>query len=197
MTRLALRLAVLCLGIALMGPSPASGRTRAHGHPHSKAAAAPVIARPTSPQPARYVPGLAPPDALRYMLRLAPEWWGATACGGEIAVIVADPSTFPDAGQDIGYAQWTGIEGQGATYVACSIWFSSRFFASDAQRYLNWGSFCQTALHEYGHLLGLGHVADDPTNVMYPTGSQANVPPVCERDPRGRVADPGPSLGHR
>lgn len=79
------------------------------------------------------------------LLVLALAYWGQAPACGQAAIVV--DSLPPPA---VGFAD----------LAACRITLASG-------RAWRPGEVCMTVLHEYGHLLGLGH-SDDPSDLMYP-----------------------------
>jgi hypothetical protein len=122
------------------GPVPAGAR-RAH---LAQAAAAPAPDPATDPQIAQW-------------MATAQGYWGAA----------------PNCPQGISIqrAQWLPDPGVWAAAVqgGCAVAFDPDFYPPPAGYDLGWyqAAMCSVVAHEWGHLLGYGHVAD-PNNLMNP-----------------------------
>jgi hypothetical protein len=105
----------------------------------------------------------APPAASD--LRLAEQYWGAEACGGNVAIIFS-PDTLD-----------TGEWGRAG---ACALYVGHTYMAAEPVER------CAVEVHEYGHLLGHDHdYAADPEGVMLyrdgPDGRYIATAGICER----------------
>jgi hypothetical protein len=101
---------------------------------------------------ARFAPGS--PAAIAAQ-RIAVAHWGVDPCGGDVAIRWRRAPRLVNA-----VAHWSiPVPDTGpAAHRDCVIVFNPReTFA--------WPKFCTVIVHEYGHLLGLGHTAD-PGDVM-------------------------------
>lgn len=88
-------------------------------------------------------------SSLTALLLIAAAFWGQTPDCGQPSLTSAElPPPV------VGFAD----------LADCSI-------VVDPRRFYFSGAACVVVVHEYGHLIGLGH-SDDPTNVMYPVMQQ-------------------------
>jgi hypothetical protein len=126
-------------------------------------------------------------DPISLALTLAERYWGATPCGGRVAVAAdmalpgdLDPST--DAW--VTFQSSLGANNLAApptTYTACTIALAHWQWPTTPSIRGDWGMFCLTIVHEVGHLLGHVHSLV-PGSVMAPVFTdESDVPPICRR----------------
>lgn len=119
-------------------------------------------------------------------LKVAAEYWASSpegsfplACNGQPSLVMRElePSMNPLA------IAWT-------SHGTCTIYVRTSFWVNERNEQVNFLDFCQTIVHENGHLiLPVSYFAasdptnpdhsTDPTNVMYPTGTAYNTPTGC------------------
>jgi hypothetical protein len=123
---------------------------------------------------------------------LAERYWGATPCGGLVAVQADQPLA---AGMDAATDGWVTFESSlgpndlqapASTYTQCTISLARWQWSTPTEQAGDWNMFCLTVVHELGHLLGHPHSLS-PGSVMAAVFSdEASVPPIC-REARVRV----------
>lgn len=89
--------------------------------------------------------------------------WGKLPCNGEVTIRYR---VLP--GLQVGESRWLITD---AGPRACVVTIDPTDARSSRQR-------CQTAVHEFGHLLGRGH-ARNPRSVMFWKATRRNVPRAC------------------
>lgn len=119
---------------------------------------------------------------------LAEHYWKAVPCGGQIAVLAAQP---PAAGSDPTTDGWVTFESSlGAndlqappsTYTACTISLARWQWPTRARQAADWNMLCLTVVHEMGHLLGYPHSLV-PGSVMAPVFTdEQDVPAICREN---------------
>lgn len=106
--------------------------------------------------------------AVAHGLAVAAAFWGRT------------PPGCPRGVRVLGYTLPDGIGGYGGGLGedGCEIWIQKRHWP-------RWGATqkCLILVHEYGHVLGLGHV-EDPRSVMYSGTLNPRSVPACVRRKR-------------
>ena len=139
----------MVLACALVAPAPARAESvhvpaDAHRAHLAQAAAAPAADPATDPQIAQW-------------MATAQAYWGAAP-------------NCPD-GISIQRAQWLPDPNVWAAAVqgGCAVAFDPDFYPAPAGYDQGWyqAAMCSVVAHEWGHLLGYGHVAD-PNNLMNP-----------------------------
>jgi hypothetical protein len=171
------------LAAALLLPAAAvADSTRTAQHGNATASARHVRARRAA------VDRLAAHDPAVLATTLAERYWGATPCGGQIAVLAAQPLA---AGTDSTTDAWVTFESSlGAndlqappsTYTACTISLAHWQWPTRARQAADWNMLCLTVVHEMGHLLGHPHSLA-PGSVMAPEfTNEEDVPAICREN---------------
>jgi Matrixin len=116
---------------------------------------------------------------------VAAHYWGAVPCGGKVAVVARRPLTrgmSRDTDAWVTFSTPLGANNLAAPasgYGGCTITFARRRWPTTASMRADWGIFCATMTHEFGHLLGHPH-DDTPGSVMAPVFTDySSVPASC------------------
>ncbi len=152
-------LSLLLLAFAFVAPPAA----RAESGPHVPAGAMRVH---LAQAPATTADPATDPQIAQW-LGLARAYWNASPnCPQGISLVRAE--SLPDPGV------WAA-----AVPGGCEIAFDPDFYPAPAGYDRAWwqAAMCSVVAHEYGHLLGYGHVAD-PSNLMNPV-TPINIVPGC------------------
>jgi Matrixin len=139
---------------------------------------------------------LASRDPVALATAVAERFWGATPCGGQIAVLSERPLPPDlDATTD-GWVTFNSslgpndLQAPASTYTQCTISLARWQWPTRAAMENDWNMFCLTVIHEVGHLLGHPHSLT-PGSVMAPVFSdESSVPPICRTSgpPSARLA---------
>jgi hypothetical protein len=139
----------LLLACALIAPATAAAREAPQAPPAARHATyAQAAAAPADP---------AADPLIAHFLDVARAYWKAGPnCPGGLSVTRAQ--WLPDPGV------WAA-----AMQGGCSLAFDPDFYPAPADYDHGWweAAMCSVVAHEWGHLLGYGHVSD-PSNLMYP-----------------------------
>jgi len=189
-----LLLSALLLTALLLPATAAAGSTRTGRHGDttaSAAAAAAASARRVRTQRAASA-RLAARDPAGLATTLAERYWSAVPCGGQLAVLTAQP--LP-AGSDATTDGWVTFESPlgandlqapASTYTACTISLARWQWPTRARQAADWNMFCLTVVHELGHLLGHPHSLAPGSVMAAVFTDEQNVPAIC-RENRGLV----------
>lgn len=157
---------------ALLAPATADARSR---HT-SRQSARPRGSAAQTPAPAN-------PQALA--ASLAARYWHAVPCGGQITVLARQPLAVGLAPSTDAWATFASSLGRNdlsapaQTYKDCVITLARWQWPTQAAMRSDWGMFCLTVIHEWGHLLGHPH-SSAVGSVMAPLFSdESSVPAIC------------------
>lgn len=117
-------------------------------------------------------------DQLAQLRPSAEQWWasnGLTATRCDTIVFTHRPMPIGLWAETLEGSALVNPLWAGERWTVCHVRFSDALVNDPARR-------CAVVLHEWGHILGLGH-SSDPTNIMY--GSDVVVPPVCRPPVKG------------
>lgn len=135
-------------------------------------------------------------DPLSVALADARTYWGAEpACSFTVTYTAELPAGFEGAGMWVSFETPLGHDDFAAPYTSftqCGIFLYTEaktlsgtwLWSPYSEGLYNWPQFCQSIIHEYGHLLG--HPDEDqssPTSVMYGRYTRINEPWSCGKPP--------------
>ena len=135
---------------------------------------------------------LAARDPAALATTLAERYWGAVPCGGQVAVLSAQPlPTGTDATTDawVTFESPLGtndLQASASTYTACTISLAAWQWPTRARQAADWNMLCLTVVHELGHLLGHAHSLAPGSVMAAVFTDEDNVPAIC-RDHRALV----------
>lgn len=145
---------------------------------------------------------LAARDPAALATALAERYWGAVPCGGQVAVLSAQPlATGTDATTDawVTFESPLGandLQAPASTYTACTISLAAWQWPTRARQAADWNMLCLTVVHELGHLLGHPHSLAPGSVMAAVFTNEDNVPTIC-REHRALVeAGAGPTGLH-
>jgi hypothetical protein len=128
---------------------------------------------------------------------IAERYWGAVPCDGKITILVAQRSPHVlgrDADAWVTFSSSLGannVAAPASTYANCAVALGRWRWPTAATMVPDWDMLCMTMTHEFGHLLGHGHVTT-PGNVMNPVFTNYNDEPKLCRTDRPAGAGPRP-----
>lgn len=164
------RWAIPLLAFLVLGPWAGSADAH-HRHHHARHAA---VQKRYSPSSAAYT--------------IAARYWGVQPCNGDIRIVHEPPPKNDEVNAngdqtslwtswDPGVKSAENNEDAPKPFWGCVIGINTLVWISEAFEGFNaWGQFCVAFIHEFGHLLGLGH-STDPQNIMSPEGTDH--PAIC------------------
>jgi hypothetical protein len=165
-------------------PTTAGARSTHVGRYGDRAAAATAGGRHVRAQRAA-VDRLAARDPAGLATTLAERYWGAVPCGGQVAVLSAQPLA---AGTDATTDGWVTFESPlgandlqapASTYTACAISLARWQWPTRARQAADWNMLCLTVVHEMGHLLGRPHSLAPHSVMAAIFTDEENVPAIC------------------
>jgi Matrixin len=116
---------------------------------------------------------------------LAERYWGAVPCGGNVAILAAQPLAAGLEASTDGWATFESslgandLQAPASTYTGCTISLARWQWPERAAMAGDWNMFCLTVVHEMGHLLGHPHSLT-PGSVMAPVfNDESSVPAIC------------------
>ncbi|HST32067.1 MAG TPA: matrixin family metalloprotease [Solirubrobacteraceae bacterium] len=172
-------LAALALPTTAVAKSTLAGR---HGHTAAAAGVRHVRAQRAATD------RLAARDPAGLATTLAERYWGAVPCGGQVAVLSAQPLA---AGTDATTDAWVtfqsplganDLQAPASTYTACTISLARWQWPTRARQAADWNMLCLTVVHELGHLLGHPHSLAPGSVMAAVFTDEENVPAICREN---------------
>ncbi len=183
------------LAAALLLPA-AVGAQEAQAAKHSgSTASTKLLAAHRAARSARHVHAqraavdkLAARDPAVFATTLAERYWGATPCGGQVAVLAGQPLA---AGADSTTDGWVTFESTlgandlrapASTYTECTISLARWQWPTRARQAGDWNMLCLTVVHELGHLLGHPHSLAPHSVMAAVFTDEEDVPAICREN---------------
>jgi hypothetical protein len=116
---------------------------------------------------------------------VAVRFWGATPCDGRVVITAKRPFLAVAGGGSDAWVTFSSplgannLAAPADSFSDCTIDFARRRWPTASSMRQDWGIFCATMVHEWGHLLGHVHEAT-PGSVMLPVFTdESSVPALC------------------
>ncbi len=176
------------LATALLLPATAGARQAQSAKRSGSATSTKRVAAHRAAVDRAAVDKLAARNPAAFATTLAERYWDAVPCGGQVAVLAAQPLA---AGTDSTTDGWVSFESSlgandlqapASTYTACTISLARWQWPTRTRQAGDWNMFCLTVVHEMGHLLGHPHSLA-PGSVMAPVFTdEQDVPTICREN---------------